>query len=164
MTVGKTVDNKHRHTWHACRRHTRVHKARYAEFQNTFITREATPGIAHLVLLCWTAAAAVLPTHTQARVLLKTRRALVIRTHQTHKNLYITVFLLSIFGPDYSVPPQQLHRGFTGARNSNKQVLQVPRSSSPPRCFVGAASLFWDMRGTRRAVSLFFFCFYGGTF
>ena len=31
---------------------------------------------------------------------------IVIRTHRTHKNLHILVFLLSIFGPDSCVPPK----------------------------------------------------------
>ena len=32
------------------------------------------------------------------------RGAIVIRTHRIHKNLYITLFLLIIFGPYYYVP------------------------------------------------------------
>ena len=33
------------------------------------------------------------------------RGGIVIRTHRIHKNLYITLFLLIIFGPYYYVPP-----------------------------------------------------------
>ena len=33
------------------------------------------------------------------------RGTIVIRTHDIHKKLYITLFLLSIFGPDYYVLP-----------------------------------------------------------
>ena len=33
------------------------------------------------------------------------RGSIVIRTHHTHKHLYIPLLLLSIFGPDYYVPP-----------------------------------------------------------
>ena len=33
------------------------------------------------------------------------RGAIVFRTHHIHKNLYITIFLLIIFGPYYCLPP-----------------------------------------------------------
>ena len=33
------------------------------------------------------------------------RGGILIRTHHIHKNLYITLFLLIIFGPYYYVPP-----------------------------------------------------------
>ena len=33
------------------------------------------------------------------------RRTIVIRTHEIHKNLYITLFWLTKFGPEYYVPP-----------------------------------------------------------
>ena len=32
------------------------------------------------------------------------RGTIIIRTFDQHKNLYITVFLLTVFGPDYYVP------------------------------------------------------------
>ena len=38
-------------------------------------------------------------------ILVYLRGAIVIRTHHIHKNLYITIFLLIIFGPYYYVPP-----------------------------------------------------------
>ena len=38
------------------------------------------------------------------------RGTIVIRTHDIHKNLYITQFLPSIFGPDYYVLPEKLWR------------------------------------------------------
>ena len=40
------------------------------------------------------------PTMQQYRI----RRTILIRTCDQHKNLYITLFLLAIFGPDYCVP------------------------------------------------------------
>ena len=41
---------------------------------------------------------------TSISVLMVLRGAIVIRTHHIHKNLYITLFLLIIFGPYYYVP------------------------------------------------------------
>lgn len=44
----------------------------------------------------------LLRSHTSGELL---RDTIVIRTHHEDQNLYITVFFLSKFGPDYPVPP-----------------------------------------------------------
>ena len=46
----------------------------------------------------------LLYVHTGTEHLLL-RRTIVIRTHDIHKNLYITLFWLTKFGPEYYVPP-----------------------------------------------------------
>ena len=56
------------------------------------------------------------------------RGTIIIRTCDQHKTLYIPVFLLTIFGPDYYTPVNRARRG-AKKRNRNGNVFARPNGA-----------------------------------